>query len=99
MNDARLLVLLALRERPLHGYAVQQLVAEETGRRLGPGTLYGAIAQLESDGLIAAVPARDSHQLDRRRVYRITPAGHKEAADKLESMARVIAWSRSGALT
>lgn len=99
MNDARLLVLLALREQPLHGYAVQQVVLDRTGRRLGPGTLYGAISQLESRGLIAALAARDGDQRVRRRVYRITAAGQKEAAAKLDAMNRMIAWSRSRAAT
>lgn len=37
---------------------------------LGPGTLYGAITRLEERGLIEALPSPD-----RRRPYRITPAG------------------------
>jgi DNA-binding PadR family transcriptional regulator len=37
---------------------------------LGPGTLYGAIARLESEGLIEPLPAED-----RRRPYRLTAWG------------------------
>ena len=37
---------------------------------LGPGTLYGAIARLETQGLIEPLPAEE-----RRRPYRLTAAG------------------------
>jgi len=40
------------------------------GSRLGPGTLYGAIARLEADGLIEPMPPEE-----RRRPYRITTEG------------------------
>jgi DNA-binding PadR family transcriptional regulator len=40
------------------------------GTRLGPGTLYGAIARLEQQGWIKPLPPED-----RRQPYRITAEG------------------------
>lgn len=40
------------------------------GVHLGPGTLYGAIARLETQGLIEPLPADE-----RRRPYRLTATG------------------------
>jgi DNA-binding PadR family transcriptional regulator len=40
------------------------------GTRLGPGTLYGAIARLEQQGWIEPLPPQD-----RRQPYRITAEG------------------------
>ena len=40
------------------------------GVHLGPGTLYGAIARLETQGLIEPLPTEE-----RRRPYRLTATG------------------------
>jgi DNA-binding PadR family transcriptional regulator len=51
---------------------------------LGPGTLYGALARLQHQGLIEALPADD-----RRRPYRLSDQGAKLLAARLESLQRV----------
>ena len=68
--DPPLLVLASLAEEPKHGYAITRDVEETMGVRLSAGTLYAVIARLESQGLIEPLEADD-----RRRPYRITPAG------------------------
>lgn len=74
--DPPLLVLASLAEGPKHGYAITQDVYGETGVRLGPGTLYGAISRLEERGLIEALPPEK-----RRRPYRLTAVGEQVLAD------------------
>lgn len=72
------LILLSLSERPRHGLGIMDDVETRTdGRvRMGPGTLYGTLKRLESQGLIADTPTRPDPDDDpRRRYYRITPAG------------------------
>ena len=61
------------------------------GHRLGPGTLYGAIARLESRKWIEPLPADD-----RRRPYRLTQAGGKVLRARLDALKSVtkIALSR-----
>jgi len=60
--------------------------------RFEPGTLYGALARLEREGLIAALePA------GRRRPYALTPSGHSVLEARLATMERVVAVGRQRA--
>ena len=81
-SEPALLVLVSLLESPRHGYAISKDVERLTGRRLGPGTLYGAISRLEDAGLIESQPVAD-----RRRPYKLTAAGRSEAERELSQMA------------
>jgi DNA-binding PadR family transcriptional regulator len=83
-NDPGLLVLTSLADRPKHGYAITLDVADFAGVQLGPGTLYGALARLESKGLIEALPAED-----RRRPYRLTAAGTAALEHELQMLQAV----------
>src|SRR5256885_9657066 len=69
-SEPALLILISLADGPKHGYAMTEDIASVAGVRLGPGTLYGAIARLETRGLIEALASED-----RRNPYRMTPAG------------------------
>ena len=86
-SEPALLILISLADGPKHGYAMTRDIEAVSGQKLGPGTLYGAIARLEERGWIEALPADD-----RRRPYRLTGAGHKvlkHRLDGLRAMARV----------
>jgi DNA-binding PadR family transcriptional regulator len=87
-TDPGLLVLTSLAEGPKHGYAITHDVEQLAGVRLGPGTLYGALARLEGNGLIEALPAED-----RRRPYRLTASGSAALEEQLRALQRV---ARSG---
>jgi PadR family transcriptional regulator, regulatory protein PadR len=69
------LLLAALEDAPLHGYAVKEALREATNDRidLPTGTIYPALHRLERAGLIdgnwSVVAGR------RRRTYRLTKAG------------------------
>jgi DNA-binding PadR family transcriptional regulator len=69
-SDPPLLVLTSLAEGPKHGHAMIEDIVSLCGTRLGPGTLYGAIARLEQLGWIEALAPEE-----RRRPYQITAAG------------------------
>ena len=86
--DPGLLVLASLASGPKHGYAITQDVEQIADVRLGPGTLYGALARLEGKGLIEALPADD-----RRRPYQLTGAGREALTEQLHALERV---TRSG---
>ena len=83
LTEASYYILVALAE-PLHGYGVMQKVEElSLGRvQLGPGTLYGALSNLQSFGLIEGV--EDAGGNDRRKLYRMTEAGRKVAEHEIE---------------
>jgi DNA-binding PadR family transcriptional regulator len=84
MSDARLLVLVSLSDGPRHGYSIQHDIEGFAGARLGAGTLYGAINTLERDQLIEPLPTTE-----RRRPYRLTPAGRHHLRQQLELLDRI----------
>ncbi|MGN6423622.1 MAG: PadR family transcriptional regulator [Asticcacaulis sp.] len=84
--DPPFLVLASLAEGPKHGHAMLNDIDIMCGRRLGPGTLYGAIGRLERQGLIEPLPVDD-----RRQPYRLTRAGHAAFAARLGVMQRIVA--------
>ena len=69
-SDPGLLVLISLAGGQKHGYAMVEDIERFAGHRLGPGTLYGAIARLEKARLIESVDGPP-----RRRPYRLTGQG------------------------
>jgi DNA-binding MarR family transcriptional regulator len=81
LSTEALLILVSLAEGPKHGYAIQEDIHVVSGRRLGPGTLYGAIARLEGAGLIEALTDRGA-----RRPYRLSAPGAKHLRAELESL-------------
>ncbi len=80
-SDPPLLVLASLASGPKHGHAMIEDIADLCGTRLGPGTLYGAIARLEQQGWIEPLPAEE-----RRRPYRLTGAGLQVLRAKLTTL-------------
>lgn len=74
-------MLVALSERPLHGYAIKQRVQQQSGGalELDPGALYRHLSKLLDDGMVREVPApEEDHGTDsRRRYYRLTAYGLK----------------------
>jgi DNA-binding PadR family transcriptional regulator len=69
-SEPGLLILVSLADGPKHGYAILEDIEHLAGVRLGPGTLYGALARLERMSLITALQA-----VERRRPYRLTEVG------------------------
>lgn len=74
----------SLAEGPKHGYAITRDVQEIAGVKLGPGTLYGALARLEERGLIEPLSSDD-----RRRPYRLTGSGADALREQLTEQERV----------
>jgi DNA-binding PadR family transcriptional regulator len=84
-SDPPLLVLASLASGPKHGHAMIEDIASICGTRLGPGTLYGAIARLEQQGWVEPLPPEE-----RRRPYRITAEGLRVLRAKLTTLQRFI---------
>jgi DNA-binding PadR family transcriptional regulator len=83
-SEPALLILVSLADGPKHGYAIMDDIARLADVRIGPGTLYGALARLERLALIAALPAEE-----RRRPYRLTPAGAQLLQAELQGLHRI----------
>jgi DNA-binding PadR family transcriptional regulator len=69
-------VLLALLSGPMHGYAVMKRVEEDSGLRMGPGTVYGSIQRLTDAGWLRDAGA-DLEDARRGRRFALTPAGRR----------------------
>jgi len=92
-------VLLALADKERHGYEIMQEVQERTaGRvRLGPGTLYGSIKRMLSDGWIEESDDRPDPELDdeRRRYYRLSEFGYRVARAESQRLASLVTSARA----
>ncbi len=92
-------ILLSLADGERHGYAIMQMVEENTQGevRLPPGTLYRSIKRLLNDGLIAVSEERPNADEDdeRRRYYRITELGLAAAVAEARRLAEIVGLARS----
>jgi DNA-binding PadR family transcriptional regulator len=82
--EPSVLILTSLAEGPKHGYALLQDIRGFAGVELGAGTLYGALARLETRKLIRALDADE-----RRRPYAITDQGSAALGEHLAVLARI----------
>lgn len=87
MTEAMYYILLALL-RPGHGYGMMQRIKELSGGRLvmGPGTLYGVLSRMRSDGWII-LTGEDG----RRKNYAITDAGREALLAEYDRLKRLVA--------
>ena len=71
MTETGFYILFCLQQER-HGYSITQKVKELTGGQLSisPGTMYGTLAKMEKDGLIAFV-----REEEKRKLYSITELG------------------------
>jgi DNA-binding PadR family transcriptional regulator len=92
-------ILLALAQEEKHGYAILQEVAAVTDDeiQLEPGTLYRALHRMLKDGWVVESARRPAADLDdeRRRYYRLTPAGRKVAVAEAERLERLVTVARA----
>ncbi|HEX7963931.1 MAG TPA: PadR family transcriptional regulator [Candidatus Saccharimonadales bacterium] len=89
MSVVRLLVLGAIKRRKLaHGYRIYRDLTDwrvETWTVVRPGSIYHAISQLESQGLIRATENSNDQKLGPAKTeYKLTAQGEQEFEDLLE---------------
>jgi DNA-binding PadR family transcriptional regulator len=83
--DPQLLLLISLASGPKHGHAMRLDIEAFADRRLGPGTLYGALTILEGCGYVEALPPDG-----RRRPYRLTARGRTVLAERLAGLSTAV---------
>ena len=90
-GDARVVVLKALSERPMHGYEVIKEIAEMFGGMYAPsaGMVYPTLQWLEDEGFVSS-----SQEESGKRIYRITEAGQKFLANGHEALDRLVAFQK-----
>jgi len=87
-------ILLALASQESHGYAIMQLVREQSGGRvrLQTGSLYRHLALLIEQGLVAEGPApRQVEDARRGTHYRLTSRGRQALDQERRYLAGVMA--------
>ena len=87
MTEAMYYILLAML-KPGHGYGLMRRIRELSGGRLaiGPGTLYGVLNRMLSDGWIV-LTGEDG----RRRNYAITDSGRAALLMEYDRLKRLVA--------
>ncbi|MET8161612.1 PadR family transcriptional regulator [Sphaerisporangium sp. NPDC005289] len=92
LREQSYLILLALAEGPSHGYGVIKTVREVSeGRvRLGPGTLYGALDRLATEGLVR-VSGEEVVDGRHRRYYELTGPGEDLLTEETARLVRLAA--------
>lgn len=95
-------ILVAVADRERHGYAIMQDIAARTDEKLkmSPGTLYGSIKRMLSEGLIEELEERPDPERDdvRRRYYRITRFGREVAMAESARLAKLLGQARASGL-
>ena len=102
MKPAEFHILLVLSGRDLHGLGIAQAIDEASDGviRLGPGTLYRTLKEMQDHGLIEQSSRRPAPDLDdeRRRYYRLTKFGKLVAAAEAQRMASLVSVAQAGDL-
>jgi DNA-binding PadR family transcriptional regulator len=78
--STRLVILGLLRERPLYGYEIKQIIEEHMGdwTSIAFGSIYFALDKLAKEGFIEKVATEQQGNRPSRSIYQIQPAGREE---------------------
>ena len=89
-------ILLALSEGNRHGLGIADEVehASSGAVRLGPGTLYRSLKEMNLEGLVEEVSALQADQDPRRKFYRITKTGREALKAEARRYAHVVELAR-----
>lgn len=90
MTETGFYILSCLRKAQ-HGYGITQEVKEMTDGEIviSPGTMYGTLSKMETDGLITFVC-----EADKRKIYKITDLGREVLDTEIKRIARLYRDSR-----
>ncbi len=77
------LILIALNEKPMHGYALIQEIGRTYQRPISAGIVYPTLQEFEDMGLVV------SEEKDGRKVYSITEEGKKHLATNADVVTRL----------
>ena len=90
MTETGFYILFCLQDE-MHGYNIGKRVKELTGGAItiSPGTMYGSLAKMEKDGLIAFVCEEE-----KRKLYRITELGRQILDVEMKRIERLYQNSR-----
>jgi DNA-binding PadR family transcriptional regulator len=82
-GDFRFLVLTALSEKPMHGYALIQEIGKTYQRPVSAGLIYPKLQELEDRGYVS------SEEKDGKKTYSVTAEGKKCLEENKETVERL----------
>ena len=85
----RCAVLMFLYEKPLHGYAIMEGLAERLGRTISPAIVYPFLTQLLTAGYL--ISKQDNVGKRARTVYSLTPEGRKFSEGVFKRLSKIVA--------
>lgn len=88
-SEPAIQVLVALAEKPKHGWVIADEIETRTGRRPQPATLYGTLSRLEDCGWITALEPEG-----RRRPFAITASGESILRARLHDLDELVTAGR-----
>lgn len=97
-------VLVALSERPLHGYGIMKAVERDSGGKVSVeiGSLYRILDRLSGEGLLAEADAPDDAPDDTRgrprRYYRLTERGRVVVGEEAIRLREALELAKSRSL-
>jgi DNA-binding PadR family transcriptional regulator len=101
LSPAALHIVLSLNRGERHGYAIMSDVEKLSDGviKLGPGTMYGTIKKLVSQGIIEQAETRPDPDLDdqRRKYYRLTALGQAVCNAEIQRLANLLEHTRRAA--
>lgn len=94
LTEATFVILAAL-STARHGYGIMQVAGEasQSAGRLGPGTLYTALAKLSEQGLIRRA-GEGALGDERRKLYELTELGRSVVALESARLSNLADWGR-----
>ncbi len=97
LSPATLHILLSLAADDLHGYAIMQEIARQSGGKykLGPGTLYDNLQKLIERRFVQELGHRPGDDDPRRRYYRLTSLGRGVLVAETDRLHEVVREARS----
>lgn len=88
-GDFRFLVLMALSEKPMHGYALIQEIGREHQRPVSAGMIYPTLQELEDLGYVVY------EEKEGKKIYSLTLEGKKYLDDNKDIVERIKALEKS----
>jgi len=82
-GEFRFLILLALNDKPMHGYALIQEIGRTYQRPTSAGLVYPTLQELQDMGLVV------SEESEGKKVYTITTKGKEYLADNADIVSRL----------
>jgi DNA-binding PadR family transcriptional regulator len=80
-------IMVAIADKPRHGYAIMKEIRAMGGFSMRPGTLYAALARMERAGLVEEIQTANYRQ----RPFRLSAVGRSRLADDLRILADLAA--------